>query len=141
MCNEYGIIIGEQLQASGPRIECDKKPPGATARDCPNYRFEFVASAHWIPFSSSPSVQIGSTGVGSILGTDNRDDNPSFCSGGPGGKNTIGSNDRAFSAGYLNRLRKGLPSYKSGESGRKCTGDGKDTSGSSTAAASGRKLT
>lgn len=140
MCNEYGIIIGEQLQASGPPIECDKKPPGATARDCPNYRFLLVASDHWTtPFSSSPSVQIGGgTGVGRI-GTDIRNggDTLAFCSGKSGGKHTTGGNDQAFSAG------RAFPSCKSGESGgRKGTGDGQDTGGSSTAAAaSGRKLT
>lgn len=130
MCEEHGEMIGEQPQAYGPAIECDKKPPGANARDCPNYRFHFIAFNRWTSFSSSPSVQRGGTGIGGI-GTDNARDNPSF---GSGGKDT-GVKDRAFSAGYLSRLRKGLPSLKSGESG------GKDTGGSSTAAASGKKIT
>lgn len=136
MCEEYGVIIGEQLRPYGPAIECDKKPPGAPARDCPNYRFSLETPDRWTSFSSSPTVQIGGTGVGSI-GTDNAGDNLSFGSGESGGKH-IGGNDRAFSAGYLSRLRKGLPSLKSGESGGKGTGDGQD---SSTAAASGKKIT
>lgn len=139
MCKEYGVIIGEQPQAYGPAIECDQKPPCATARDCPDYRFLLVASDSWTSFSSSSSVQIGGIGVGCI-GTDNAGDNPSFGSVESGGKDT-GGNDRAFSAGYLSRLRKGLPSWKSGESGGKGTGDGQDTGGISTAAASGKKIT
>lgn len=139
MCKEYGIIIGEQPQPYRPAIECHKKPPGATARDCPDYMFLLLPSDHRMSFSSSPSFQIGGTGVGSI-GTGNGGDNPSFGSGGPGGKDT-GGNDRAYSAGYLSRLRKGLPSWKSGEPGGKGTGNNQDTGGSSTAAASGKKTT
>lgn len=139
MCKEYGVIIGEQPQPYGPAIECKEKPPGATARDCPKYQFILAASDHWTSFSSSPSVQIGGTGVWQYR-PDNGDDNPSFGSGESGGKDT-GGDDRTFSAGYLGRLRKGLLSWKSGESGGKGTGDGQATGGSSTATASGKKTT
>lgn len=141
MCQEYGVIIGEQTRAYGPAIECERKPLGGNVKDCPNYQFHLVGSGrHWSSFSSWPSGQIGGIGT-SYAGTGDTNtggDNPSLGSGEPGGKDT-GGNNRAFSAGYLSRLRRGLPSWKSGESGGKGTGDGQD--GSSSATASGKKTT
>lgn len=148
MCEEYGVIIGEQTKPCGSAIECDRKPLGGTVNDCPNYRFLLVGSGrHWMSFSSSPSVPIGGSGIRDIGtssvgtgGTDTGGDNPGFGAGQSGGKDT-GGNNRAFSAGYLSRLRKGLSSWKSGESSGKGTGDGQDTGGSSNATASGKKTT
>lgn len=143
MCQEYGVIIGEQTRSYGPATECDKKPLGGTVKDCPNYQFLLVGSGrHWMSFSNWPSGQIGNLGTScaGIGGTDTGGDNPSLGSGESGGKDN-GSNNWSFSAGYLSRLRKGLPSWASSESGGKGTGDSQNTGGSSTGKASGKKTT
>lgn len=133
MCQDLTVTIGDEMKSIGRPIECSKKPPGATFKDCPYYRPSLVASV-----GSPPSWPSGKTG-GKDAGGDylyssaqsrcQKTSLPSWGSSESGGKDT-GSDNRSFSAGYLSRLRKGFSSQACDKSVSKDTGGGKDATAS-----------
>lgn len=132
MCQDLAFIIGDELKSLRP-IECNKKPPGGTLKDCLCYRFSLVDSvSNW---QGPPTGKTDGKGAGgdylssSAQSCCQKTGLPSLGSSESGGKDT-GSDNPSFSAGYLSRLRKAFSSQACDKSVSKDTGGTSTTMGS-----------
>ena len=136
MCEEFGIFLGDDSRSFRRVVQCDKKPPSGTIKDCPYYRFTMEGSGHHLGgLSCWASGETGGKGAGGDYQSPSAESSYqrtglSRCES--RFKDT-GSDNRSFSGGYLSRPRKVFSSQASDKSGIKGTG------GSATATTSSNK--